>query len=352
MMKIFKAFKTKAAALAVCVLLSGLLAGCEDKNKELVLMAADDHPLDYPTTQGLVFMDKYLKEKTDGRVSLDIFPNKTLGDEKSTIEQTQLGIIDINRVNVNPLVQICPELGVLALPYIFRNTEHMHAVLDGEIGEELLISLKDKNLIGLCYYDSGARSFYNTERPIKKPEDLAGLKIRVQKSEIMIDMVRALGGSPTPMAFGEVYSSLQTGVIQGAENNWPSYDYTGHYLVADYYSLDQHSMAPEMVIMSRRTWEDLSEADRKLIKQAALASVSHQRKLWRGLAKKAEEKIRAHGNKINKIPDKSAFIKAMDPVYEEHVQNRRMKDLVKRIRALKTGPESKEPKADSGSQSK
>ncbi len=337
------------AGLALSILVT---AGCEDKTKDIVLMAADDHPLSYPTTQGLVEMDRYLKEKTDGRISMDIFPNKTLGDEKSTIEQTQLGIIDINRVNVNPLVQICPELGVLALPYIFRNTEHMHAVLDGPIGEELLMSLKDKNLIGLCYYDSGARSFYNTERPIEKPSDLEGLKIRVQKSEIMIDMVRALGGSPTPMAFGEVYSALQTGVIQGAENNWPSYDYTGHYLAANYYSLDQHSMAPEMVVISRRTWENLSKADRDLIKEAALASVPRQRKLWRELEKKAEKKIRKHGNIINKIPDKSKFMKAMDPVYEEHVQNPRMKKLVERIRAVKTGDKSAEPAKDSGSQSK
>ncbi|MFO8055905.1 MAG: TRAP transporter substrate-binding protein [bacterium] len=325
---------------------------CEEVNKDIVLMAADDHPLSYPTTQGLVFMDKYLTKKTDGRISLDIFPNKTLGDEKSTIEQTQLGIIDINRVNVNPLVQICPDLGVLALPYIFRNTEHMHAVLDGPLGEKLLLELKDKNLIGLCYYDSGARSFYNTERPIKEPADLEGLKIRVQKSEIMIDMVKALGGSPTPMAFGEVYSALQTGVIQGAENNWPSYDYTGHYLAADYYSLDQHSMAPEMVAISRRTWEGLSREDRTLIKEAALASVPHQRKLWRELAKEAEKKIRKHGNQINKIPDKSKFIEAMEPVYEEHVQNRKMKKLVERIRAVKPGPDNREPEPAPESPSK
>jgi len=320
-----------------------LSSGCERDRDAIILMAADDHPLDYPTTQGLVFMDRYLRERTGGRISLDIFPSKTLGEEKVTIEQTQLGIIDINRVNINPLVQISPELGVLALPYIFRDTDHMHAVLDGQIGAELLHSMESHNLVGLAYYDSGGRSFYNTVRPVTKPSDLQGLKIRVQKSEIMMDMVKALGGSPTPMAFGEVYTSLQTGVIQGAENNWPSYHYTGHYLAAQYYSLDRHSMAPEMVIMSKRTWDRLSEQDRELIKEAAAASVPHQRKLWEDLVKKAEKVIREHGNKVNPIPDKTAFIQAMDPVYQKHVHTRRMKDLVARIRAVNPREAPMEP---------
>lgn len=309
-----------------------LISGCNQQKDKLVLMAADDHPLDYPTTQGLVFMDKYLRQKTQGRISLDIFPNKTLGEEKVTIEQTQLGVIDINRININPLVQISPELGVLALPYIFRDIEHMHAVVDGPIGDELLKSMEDKDLIGLCYYDSGARSFYNTTRPVTKPQDLQGLKIRVQKSQIMMDMVAALGGSPTPMAFGEVYTSLQTGVIQGAENNWPSYHYTGHYRVAKHYSLDQHSMAPEMVIMSKKTWERLPEKDRNLIREAALASVSHQRALWRDLEKKAEAAIRQAGCVITEIPDKSAFMEAMKEVYDKHVRDPRMKELVEKIK--------------------
>lgn len=322
------------AALIAALILTA--AACERQGGKIILMAADDHPLEYPTTQGLVFMDRYLDEKTGGRIRLDIFPNKTLGEEKVTIEQTQLGILDVNRININPLVQISPELGVLALPYIFRDEAHMHAVLDGEIGEELLRSMEGRNLIGLCYYDSGARSFYNTQRPISRPADLQGLKFRVQKSEIMIDMVKALGGSPVPMAFGEVYTSLQTGVIQGAENNWPSYQYTGHFQPAKYYCLDQHSMAPEMVIMSRRTWERLSPEDRALIREAALASVPHQRKLWRDLEIEAEKIIRANGNVITEIPDKTEFIRAMDPVYDKHVKDARMKDLVRRIRAVKS----------------
>jgi len=342
--------KTKIYLKYMVAVLSAVIAvssvfffqGCERDGGRIVLMAADDHPLEYPTTQGLVFMHDYLHKKTDGRIQLDIFANKTLGEEKVTIEQTQLGILDINRVNVNPLVQLAPELGVLALPYIFRDVEHMHAVLDGEIGEELLLAMEDRNIIGLCYYDSGARSFYNTQRPIHKPKDLEGLKFRVQKSEIMLDMVKALGGSPVPMAFGEVYTSLQTGVIQGAENNWPSYQYTGHYRVAGYYSLDQHSMAPEMVIMSKRTWDRLSPEDRALIKKAAKESVSFQRNKWGELVEKAKKIIVDNGNTITEIPDKEAFIKAMDPVYEKHLKDPKMKDLVRRIRAVGTGAEKTE----------
>jgi tripartite ATP-independent transporter DctP family solute receptor len=327
------------AAVAVCL----TLGGCGGDKTRQVLMAADDHPLDYPTTQGLVFIGDYLAQKTGGRLTLDIFPNKTLGDEKSTIEQAQLGALDINRVNVSPLAQLAPELGVLSLPYIFRDIDHMHAVLDGPIGEELLSSLEPWGLVGLCYYDSGARSFYNNQRPILHPADLVGLKIRVQKSEIMIDMVQALGASPTPMAFGEVYSSLQTGVIQGAENNWPSYDYTGHYQAAKHYCLDEHSLAPEMVVISKRTWDRLSAEDRALIKEAARASVPRQRELWKALEKEAEAKIRAAGNQINQVADKNEFIRAMDPVYAKHVQDPRMKDLVKRIREFPTPAAAPDP---------
>lgn len=327
--------RLRAAAVLLLALALLLTFACRTDQDRIVLIAADDHPLDYPTTQGLVSMKEFLERETDGRITLDIFPDKRLGDEKSTIEQTQLGIIDLNRVNVNPLTQLSPLLGALSLPYIFLDVDHMHAVLDGPIGEELLMSLKERGLIGLCYYDSGARSFYNTVRPLHSPRDLVGLKIRVQKSEIMIDMVRALGGSPTPMSFGEVYTSLASGVIEGAENNWPSYDYTGHYQVARYYSLDEHSMAPEMVVMSLRAWERLSPEDRALIKKAALKSVEVQRRLWRELEKKSEEKVRAAGNQINAIPDKTEFIEAVAPVYEKQYRtNPMMKDLVERIRAV------------------
>jgi len=299
-----------------------------------VLLAADDHPLEYPTTQGLVAMNRYLTEKSGGRLSLDIFADSVLGEEKVTIEQTQLGILDINRVNVSPVAQISPELGVLVLPYLFRDQAHMRRVLDGEIGEELLGSLGRYNLVGLCFYDSGARNFYNRVRPILKPADLVGLKIRVQESAIMVGMVKALGGSPTPMAFGEVYSSLATGVIDGAENNWPSYEYTGHYQVAGYYSLDEHSRVPEIVLMSRRTWARLSPEERALIKEAARASVPAQRKLWSALEEKARRDVEANGARVNAIPDRRPFEEAMRPLFDQVLTDPKLRALVERIRAV------------------
>jgi len=185
---------------------SGPEDGVASKKPRIKLKAADDHPLEYPTTQALVFMKNYLEEQTDGRITVTMYPGAQLGAEKETIEQTQFGAIDINRVNVNPVAQISKKLGVLALPYLFRDTEHMRLVCDGPIGDELLEDLENYGLIGLAFLDSGARSFYNTKRPIQEPKDLEGLRIRVQKSEIMIDTVKALGGSPSTMAFEEVYT--------------------------------------------------------------------------------------------------------------------------------------------------
>jgi tripartite ATP-independent transporter DctP family solute receptor len=334
------AFPKGAVLLALIAVAVGALAAVVPgritrTGGRIVLMAADNHPLDYPTTQGLVFMDKYLREKTNGRISLDIFPNETLGPEKVSIEQTQLGIIDINRVNVGPLVQLAPELSVFVLPYIFRDVDHMRATLDGPIGDEMLHSMEPKNLIGLNYYDSGARCFYTSEKPISSPADLVGLKIRVMKSEIMMDMVEALGGSPTPMAFGEVYTSISTGVIDGAENNWPSYEDTRHYEVAKYYSVDEHSLSPELTVMSRRTWDRLAPADRELIMEAARASVPVQRKLWHERELAAEKKVRDQGCVVTEVPDKTAFIEAMKPVYQKHANSPRMRELVRRVREIK-----------------
>ena len=226
-------------ALIFAVLVAGacMLALGRDVPKR-VLIATDDHAIEYPTTQGLVRIKEIIEEKSQGRIQVLIRPSAQLGSEKEAIELTQMGIIDINRVSCSPMAEFAPEFAVYSLPYLFRNAAHEWAVLDGPIGRGLLEKLAPRRLIGLAYYDSGARSFYNNVRPINSPDDLKGLKIRVQKSEVMIDLVRALGGQPDPIACEEVYSSIQTGRIDGAENNPPSYLTTNHYEVAKYYSLD------------------------------------------------------------------------------------------------------------------
>jgi tripartite ATP-independent transporter DctP family solute receptor len=228
-----------------------------------------------------------LQRGTAGRITMEIHPAAQLGSEKETIEMCKLGQLDINRVSSSPLAEFAPQAGVYSLPYLFRGEAHMWKVLEGPIGREVLDSLEPHGFIGLCYYDSGARSFYNSKRPINTPGDLHGLKMRVQKNRVMQDCVQALGASPVSMAFEEAYSALQTGVVDGAENNPPSYENTKHYEVAKYYSLDEHTRVPEIVLCSKRTWDRLAPADRALLRKAAQASVTEQRRLWREYTAKA-----------------------------------------------------------------
>jgi TRAP-type C4-dicarboxylate transport system substrate-binding protein len=211
--------------------------------------------------------------------------------------------------------------------------DHMRKVMDGPIGEEILKALEPHGLVGLAYYDSGARSFYNSKRAVTKPEDMKGLKIRVQQSDLFIALVSALGANATPMPFGEVFSALQTGVIDGAENNWPSYESTRHFEVSKFYSLTEHSMSPEVLVMSKRAWDKLSAEDQATMRKAAKESVVKMRELWEAREKSAEAAVKAKGAQVNSV-EKQAFIDAMKPVYDKFVTNPKLKDLVARIQAV------------------
>src|SRR6056297_354368 len=304
--------------LAAAVLWLTLFSPGHSSEENIVLKAADDHELSYPTTQGLIKMGDLLKEWTRGRITVQVYPSAQLGSEKETIEQTQLGAIDINRVNINPLTQTEPSLKVFSLPYLFRDAEHMHKVVDGPIGRKLMEKLKSSDLIGLGYYDSGQRSFYNSVHPIRTLSDLEGLKIRVQKAEIMQDLVRAVGAEPIRLAFEEVYTGLQTGVIHGAENNFPSWITKGHYEVAKYYTKDEHVRTPEIILFSKKTWDRLSEEDKKLIRKAVKESIPYQRRLWEAKVEESIHKAIEAGCEIVTDIDKQPFINAMKPVYEKH----------------------------------
>lgn len=299
----------------------------------IVLRSADTHPEGYPTVEAVKFMSDLLKERSDGRISIEVFHSRQLGEEKDTIEQTRFGVIDMNRINLAPLNNLVPETSIPALPFIFRSTEHMRKVMDGEIGDEILAALEPHGLIGLAYYDSGARSFYNAQRPINTPEDMKGLKIRVQQSDLFIALVNTLGANATPMPFGEVYSALQTGVIDGAENNWPSYESTKHFEVAKYYSLNEHSMSPEVLVMSKASWDKLTPEDQALVKQAAQDSVAKMRELWDAREIAARATVEAAGAIVNTV-DKAPFIAAMQPVYDQFVTDDNLKALVERIQAV------------------
>ena len=249
------------------------------------------------------------------------------------LEMTIFGGIDISRTSIAPLNSIAPETGVYSLPFLFRSTEHMRRVLDGPIGDEILAALEPHGLIGLCYYDAGARSMYNNLRPIHSPADIQGMKVRVMNSEVFVDMISTLGANATPMGFGQVYESLALGTIEAAENNWPSYESSRHFEVAPFYSVTQHVMVPEVLVMSRYRWRKLSPEDQVLVRRAAKESVHAMRELWDARVTTSRNAMVEAGVQIVDNIDKQPFMDAMQPLYEKYLKDPRLSDLVERIRA-------------------
>ncbi len=325
-MKTLTAFFMAAATALV-------LAAAPANAQEITLRSADIHPDGYPTVEAVIYMGKLVEERTGGRIKIQVMNNATLGTEKDTIEQTRFGVIDMNRVNTAPFNNLVPETQVLGLPFLFRSVDHMHKVVDGPIGDEILTAFEAHGLVGLAFYDSGARSFYSTNKTIKTVEDLKGMKIRVQQSDMWIAIMEAFGANATPMPFGEVYSSLQTGVVDAAENNWPSYESSGHYEVAKHYSLTEHSLTPEVLVISKISWDKLSAEDQQILRAAAKESVGKMRELWVAREKASEEKVRTAGSEIVTI-DKEPFVAAMKPVYDKFVTDPKMQALVEKIKAV------------------
>jgi len=301
--------------------------------QSVTLRSTDIHPTDYPTVEAVRHMGKLLEERSQGRIRINVFHSAQLGQEKDTIDQTRFGVIDINRINMAPFNNLIPATNVPSLPFIFRSVEHMRRVMDGPIGDNLLKEFEKHDLIGLAFYDSGSRSFYNSKRPINGPADMKGMKIRVQQSDMFVALVSALGANATPMPFGEVYSALQTGVIDGAENNWPSYESTRHFEVSKFYSLTEHSLSPEVLVMSKRTFDKFDAADKELIRAAARESVGKMRELWDAREKASEAKVKAGGAQVNTV-QKQPFIDAMKPVYDKFVTDPKLKDMVAAIQAV------------------
>src|SRR5947209_2544977 len=254
--------RNSAAAAVLLWALAGAAHGREFR-------VADTQIEDYPTVQALQHMAHSVEQRSGGRHTLRVFHSRQLGEEKETLEQTAVGTIDLNRINVAPLGSVVDAVNVLALPFLFRSVDHLHKVLDGSIGEEILSGFEPHGLVGLTFYDSGSRSIYNSVRPVRTIADVKGLRIRVQQSRLMVDMIRALGAEPVELPYGQVATALSTRLLDGAENNWPSYVTTGHYKLAAYYTLTEHTMGPEVLVMSLRAWESLSTEDRELFREAA-----------------------------------------------------------------------------------
>ncbi|MDB5912670.1 MAG: C4-dicarboxylate transporter [Ramlibacter sp.] len=296
--------------------------------------AADNQPDGYPTVEAVKFMGERLKALTNGRHSIRLYNNAALGSEKDTIEQTKIGALAMTRVNIAPMNNICPETQVPTMPFLFHSKEHMRRVLDGPVGEEILASCAVQGFIGLAYYDSGARNLYTTKKAVRSLADAKGLKIRVQQSDLWVSLLEAMGANATPMPYGEVYTALRTGLVDGAENNYPSYESSRHFEVARYYSITEHSMAPEMLLFSKRVWDTLTPDDQKAVRQAAKESVPYMRKLWDEREEKSLAVVKAAGAQIVTV-DKASFQNAMGPVYEKFITDAKLKALVKRVQDTK-----------------
>jgi tripartite ATP-independent transporter DctP family solute receptor len=296
--------------------------------------SSDIHPDDYPTVQAVRHMGEELSKATNGKHSIRVFSKSALGNEKDTIEQTKLGAIAMTRVNVAPMNNICASTMVPTMPFLFRSTEHMRKVLDGAIGEEILKDCEAQGFIGLAFYDSGARSIYTVKKPIKTLADTKGLKVRVQQSDLWVSLLEAMGANATPMPFGEVYTALKTGLVDAAENNYPSYESSRHFEVAKYYNKTEHSMAPEILLFSKKVWDTLPADEQKQIRAAAKESVTYMRKLWDERETKSLAIVKAGGAEIVEI-DKAAFQAAMKPVYDKFLKDPKLQDMVKRINAVR-----------------
>ncbi|WP_369722472.1 TRAP transporter substrate-binding protein DctP [Bradyrhizobium sp. LLZ17] len=300
-----------------------------------VFKAADVQPVGYPTVAAVESMGKKLAEATQGRLSIQTYPSAQLGAEKETIEQTQIGAIQMLRVSAGAVGPIVDDINVVNMPFLFKNVAQSWKMMDGDVGQELLEKITaspNANLVGLCWMDSGARSFYNTKHPIKSIADVKGLKLRVIGNPIFIDMVNALGGNGIAMGYDQVFSSLQTGVIDGAENNPPSYVFSNHYTAAKYYSLTEHLIIPEILCFSKRSWTALSADDQALIKKFAREAQLEERELWKKYETTAMEKAKAAGCEIVEIADKKPFQDAVKPVWDKY--GPKYQAMIQRIQAL------------------
>lgn len=319
------------------VLLAGVAAGALSAcgaREGREFLSTDTHPEEYPTVQAVKHMGRLLRERTDGRLDVKIYAGGQLGSEQDTLEITVFGGLDMNRVNLAPLNSIEPLTAIPALPFLFKSNAHMRHALDSAIGDEILASLEQHGLIGLCFYDSGDRNFYNTKRPIRTPADMRGLKIRVPSSDLYVSMIRALGADATPMSIAEVYQALVQGVIDGAENNWPSYESGRHFEAAGYYSLTQHVIAPEVLVMSKSRWDKLEEEDRRIVREAARESVPFMRDLWDKRVDDARARLLAAGVQVNEVEDKAAFAARMRPVWDRYIVSDQARRLVSAIEVL------------------
>ena len=331
--------KTCTALIAAGLLAAAtaFASGPAVAQQKLVLKASDVHPEGYPTVAAVESMGKKLSAATKGRLSVAMYPSMQLGGEKEAIEQAQVGAIAFARVSVGALGPVVDDLNVFNLPYVFRNTEHMQHVIDGKIGQDLLdaVTNSGKGIVGLCWMDAGARSFYDTKHAIKTLADLKGLKIRVMGNPMFVAMANSMGANGVPLGYDQVFSSLQTGVIDGAENNPPSFVFDNHFQVAKYYTIDEHLIVPEMLVMSKKIFDSLSPAEQADVKKFAREAQMEERTLWKAYEEKAMDKAKAAGIIITHVSaeEKKKFQEAVKPVWDKY--GPKYAAMIKRIQEVK-----------------
>ena len=300
--------------------------------QKTILKASDVHPEGYPTVQAVENMGKKLEAATGGRLSVQMYASMQLGGEKEAIEQAQVGALQLARVSVGALGPVVDDLNVFNLPFLFRDTAHMDKIIDGAIGQELLDKVTESpntHLVGLAFMDAGARNLYDTKKPIKDIADVKGLKVRVMGNPMFVDMMNAIGGNGVAMGYDQVFSALQTGVVDGAENNPPSFVFDNHFTVAKYYTLTEHLIVPEVLVLSKKTWDGLSKEDQELVRKFSREAQLEERKLWQEYETQAMAKAKAAGIQIIDVADKTAFQAAVKPVWDKY--GPRFADIIKRI---------------------
>ena len=314
----------------ILLLIPLLLGGCGEIGKVTTIKLAHGLNVDHSVHKAMVFMGERLKEKSGGKMNVEIYPNQQIGTERQLLELLQIGSVGMTKVSVGVMENFAPNMKVFGLPFIFRDKEHSYSVMDGEIGKELLVQGEEYWLRGLTYYDAGSRSLYTKDRPIHTPEDLSGLKIRVMESATAMAMVRSLGGSPTPISWGELYTALQQGVVDGAENNPPSFYLSGHYEVCKYYTLNEHTTLPDVLLIGTHEWNRLSAQEQEWLQAAVDESAVYQRRLWAESEQEALEAVKEAGVEII-IPDKTTFKKEVGELIESYKNNETLYKLIQRI---------------------
>ncbi len=308
------------------------MSSCQQLGDQKVVYLAHTLPTSHPVHQGMEVFAKEVARESNGALNVKIFPDGQLGTEREVLELLQIGSIAMTKVSAAAMANFAPEFKVMGVPYLFRDKEHLFNVLEGKTGEAILVGGSEYLLRGLCFYDAGSRSFYTKNRPIKAPEDLKGLKIRVMNHQMSVAMVNEMGGSATPMAYGELYTALQQGVVDGAENNPPSFVTSGHYEVCKFYTLDQHSSIPDVLVIGTKYWDTLSEKEKEWMKTAAKISTKAQKEFWAKNVEECMTKLKAANVEIF-YPDKKLFAEKSKAVLEEFKKDPKMNKLVSEIQA-------------------